>query len=190
MLTVRRTLLAALCLAAAAGLSVALLLKHFGVGTPVDALCGVGQASGCDIVNRSSYSSVFGVPLAAIGLVVYVSLSGSLLLSLFVGERVRAGVARMVLTVLGGALLVDLGLLWVQLGQLHAYCVLCILTYVAGAVAFGALITSRSADMAQTLSSGEGRLVAAGWLVGSLSAVITVAVYQTALSARPVSPTA
>jgi protein-disulfide isomerase/uncharacterized membrane protein len=190
MLTARRTFIAALCLAAAAGLSVALLLKHFGVGTPVDALCGIDQTGGCDIVNRSSYSQLLGIPLAAIGLVVYVSLAGSLLLSLFAGERVRAGVARMVLTVVGLSLLVDAGLLWLQATQLHAYCVLCILTYVAGASAFGALLTSRRADVGQTLGSGEGRLVAAGWLVGSLSAVITVAVYQTALSARPASPTA
>jgi serine/threonine-protein kinase len=188
MLTARRTLSALLSLLIAAALSVALLLKHYGVGTPADAVC--GPESGCDVVSQSAYASILGVPLAAIGLIFYVSLAGTLALATFAGKAVRTGVARLVLTALGVSLLVDLLLLGIQATQLHAYCVLCIATYLAGGAAFLALIEARRADVTQALGPGEGRLVVAGWLIGSLSAVVSVAVYQTALAARPSSPTA
>lgn len=188
MLTARRTLSALLSLVIAAALSVALLLKHYGVGTPADALC--GAESGCDVVSQSAYASILGVPLAAIGLIFYVSLAGTLTLSMFSGKAVRAGIARLVLTALGVSLLVDLILLGVQATQLHAYCVLCIATYLAGGFAFALLIAARRADVTQALGPGEGRLVVAGWLIGGLSAVVSVAAYQMALDARPKSPTA
>ncbi len=188
MLTTRRTLSALLSLLIAAALSVALLLKHYGVGTPADALC--GSESGCDVVTQSVYASILGVPLAAIGLIFYVSLAGTLALAMFSGKAVRAGIARLVLTALGVSLLIDLVLLGIQATQLHAYCILCIATYVMGAIAFGLLIAARRADVTQALGPGEGRLVVAGWLIGSLSAVVSVAVYQTALAARPNNPTA
>jgi len=188
MLTAQRTLSAFFSLVVAAALSGALLLKHYGVGTPADALC--GTQSGCDIVNQSAYASIVGVPLAAIGLVFYVSLAGTLALSMFAGAAVRAGIARLVFSALAVSLLADAILLGIQATQLHAYCVLCIGTYLAGALAFALLMTARRADVTQALGPGEGRLVMAGWLIGSVSAVISVGVYQTALAARPGNPTA
>ena len=55
---------------AGAGLSWALLAAHHGEGTAVGALCGetTSAPSGCDVVNRSPYASVGGIPLAALGL--------------------------------------------------------------------------------------------------------------------------
>src|SRR5258706_9028539 len=157
MLTARRTLSALLSLLIAAALSVALLLKHYGVGTPADALCGL--ESGCDVVNQSVYATILGVPLAALGLIFYVSLPGTLALAMFAGKAVRAGIARLVLTALGVSLLIDLLLLGIQATQLHAYCALCIATYLAGGAAFFALIAARRADVTQALGPGEGRLV-------------------------------
>lgn len=189
MLTARRTLLATLLLLVAAGLAAALLLKHYGVGTPADALCGVAEG-GCDVVNTSAYSQIAGLPLAAIGLVFYLSLAGSLVLALLAGDAVRLAIAKLAAVALGASLLVDLGLLAVQAFELKAYCVLCLLTYAMGASAFGALFGALRADASQVLAPGEGRLVVGGWLIGSLAATAAVATYHVALSARPASPTA
>lgn len=187
--TARRTLLAVVLLLVAAALSAALLLKHYGVGTPADALCAPGTG-GCDAVLQSRYAKLAGLPLAAIGLVFYVSLAGSLALALLAGEAVRAGIARLVASVLAVSLLIDLGLLAVQAFALQAYCALCILTYLMGAGAFGALFAALRADVSQVLAPGEGRLVVGGWLIGSLAATAAVATYHAALDARAGAPTA
>lgn len=184
MLTARRTLLAALLLGIAAALSASLLLKHYGVGTPADALCGPAQG-GCDVVNQSRYSTLGGLPLAAIGLVFYLSLAGSLLLTLLAGDAVRAALAKLAAAALALSLLADLALFGVQAFELEAYCILCILTYVLGAGAFAALFTALRADVGQALAPGEGRLVVGGWLIGSLAAVVAVGTYHLALGARP-----
>ena len=44
----------------------------------VDALCsGIGR---CDVVNASSYSTIAGIPIAALGLVMYLMIGGFTLL--------------------------------------------------------------------------------------------------------------
>lgn len=190
MLSARRTQAALLFLLLAASLAAALLLKHHGVGTPIDAMCGAETVSGCDVVNQSAYSKLLGVPLAAIGLVFYVTLAGSLALALFAGDAVRAGVARLALGALALSLAVDLVLLGLQAGQLHAYCVLCLLTYAMGASALVALWPARRAEVGQTLAAGEGRLVLVGSAIAALASIVAVATHQIALQARPSTPMA
>lgn len=190
MLSARRTLLAVVLLLAAASLSVALLLKHYGVGTPVDAICGSEERSGCDVVNQSAYSKLAGVPLAAIGLVFYVSLAGSLGLTLVAGDAARMATARVVLMALAASLAADLVLLGIQAAKLNAYCVLCLLTYVMGTAAFAAVWPARRAAVMPALAAGEGRLVVAGSLIASLAAIAAVSTYHVALEARPASPLA
>ncbi len=175
---------------AAALLSIALLLKHYGVGTPLDAVCGSEPQSGCDIVNQSAYSKLAGVPLAAVGLVFYVSLSATLGLATLASDAARAGIGRLASLALALSLAVDLLLLGLQATKLHAYCALCILTYAMGAGALAVLIVARRADIAPALAPGEGRLALSGGLVAGLVAVATVATYQVALAARPASPAA
>jgi vitamin-K-epoxide reductase (warfarin-sensitive) len=38
--------------------------------------CDIGESFNCDIVNRSVYSSVFGIPVALIGMLGYAALAG------------------------------------------------------------------------------------------------------------------
>lgn len=190
MLSARRMKAAVLFVLLAASLAAVLLLKHYGVGTPIDAICGAEGTSGCDVVNQSAYAKLFGVPIAAIGLAFYVTLAGSLALALFAGDAVRAGLARLALGALLLSLAVDLVLLGLQAGKLHAYCSLCLLTYAMGAAAAVALWPARSAPVGQPLAKGEGRLVLAGSLIVALASIVAVATYQVALAARPSSPAA
>jgi serine/threonine-protein kinase len=190
MLSARRTLLATLLSLAAALLSIALLLKHYGVGTPVDAICGSEPQSGCDIVNQSAYSKLAGVPLAALGLVFYVWLGATLGLATLASDAARAGIGRLATLALALSLAVDLLLFGLQATRLHAYCVLCILTYALGAGALAALFASRRAEIAPALAAGEGRLALAGGAAAGVVAVAIVATYQVALQARPASPAA
>ncbi|HEY6552283.1 MAG TPA: vitamin K epoxide reductase family protein, partial [Vicinamibacteria bacterium] len=126
----KRLLIAvALCLVGAA-VSGVLLLQHHGEGTAtaaVSQVCGEGQDSGCDKVNQSGYSVVFGFPLAAIGLFFYLSLIVLMTLGLLAPE-VRDSAAAAALTLLVMALVVDVGLLALQAFAIKAFCVLCLLT--------------------------------------------------------------
>jgi protein-disulfide isomerase/uncharacterized membrane protein len=184
----RRTSLALLLLLLAAALAAALLLKHYGVGTPADAICGAG-ATGCDVVNQSVYAKLGGVPLAAIGLVFYLSLAGALALATFAAEPVRAALARLVFLALSLSLVVDAVLFGLQASKLDAYCTLCLLTYGLGAGALVLLLPARGASLAP-LSAGEGRLAATGALTVAASTLVAAGAFQVALGGRPANPAA
>jgi uncharacterized membrane protein len=49
------------------------LQHHF--ATSKSAYCDIGEMFNCDIVNRSVYSSVFGIPVALIGMLGYAALA-------------------------------------------------------------------------------------------------------------------
>ena len=70
--TPRRLMLAiaALALAGAAVSSVS-LYHHY--GTSATAYCDIGENFNCDIVNRSTFSTVAGVPVALIGITGYLA---------------------------------------------------------------------------------------------------------------------
>jgi len=46
------------------------------------AYCDIGEAFSCDIVNRSQYSSILGIPVALVGMLGYGALAGLALLPL------------------------------------------------------------------------------------------------------------
>ena len=127
-------IVAALCLClAGAAVSGVLLLQHHGEPSVVSAVnqaCGDGQTSGCEDVARSSWSRFAGLPVAAWGLAFYLSLALLLALALAAPPELRDPLAGIVVAALALGLLVDLALLGVQAVAIHAYCALCILTYV------------------------------------------------------------
>jgi uncharacterized membrane protein len=83
--------------------------------------CDIDQTFNCDIVNRSEYSRVFGVPVAGIGLVGYI-----LLLALSRVNREKKLLSA--LLILGS--LVGLGysvyLTYIEVHVLVTYCILCL----------------------------------------------------------------
>jgi protein-disulfide isomerase/uncharacterized membrane protein len=186
--TVRIVAALCLCLAGAA-VSGLLLMQHHGEGTAVSAVnqaCGDGQTSGCEDVARSSWSRVAGVPVAAYGLAFYLSLALALALALVARGGVGDTLAGLVLAALAIGLVADLLLLGVQAFAIHAYCKLCILTYVLSAVGLVALLPARRAvrGTPATAAGLEGRLALAGWVLGTLAVAGAVFAANATLRSR------
>ena len=185
-------IVAALCLSlAGAAVSGLLLMQHHGEGPAVSAVnqaCGDGQTSGCEDVARSSWSRFAGLPVAAYGLAFYISLALALALALVAPGEIRDTLAGLVLAALALGLLVDLLLLGVQAFAIHAYCALCILTYLLSAAALFALLPARLAARGTLAAAGrpEGRLALAGWALGTLAVAGAVFAADASLGSRAV----
>ncbi len=189
-MTNRSRLVVVILLAAAgAALSWLLLLEHHGdaqATAAVAAVCGEGDHSGCEQVNRSAYAQVGGVPLAAAGLTFYTSLALLLALALLAGDDVQAAAALMGLVGLGLALAVDLWLLGVQALAIRSFCKLCLATYALNAVGLALLLPLRraAATFGAALGGGAGRQTVAGWAAASVAVVAAVASTETLLALR------
>jgi uncharacterized membrane protein len=83
--------------------------------------CDIGETFNCDIVNRSSYSSILGIPVALIGMLGYAALAG---LATVYREREDTP-----LLLLGGAvagLAFALYLTYIEARVLGVWCILCL----------------------------------------------------------------
>lgn len=83
--------------------------------------CDFGQSFNCDLVNRSEYSTVAGIPVALIGILGYATL---LAFATFYREKAETP-AILVLASLGG-LGFALYLTYVEKYILYAWCILCL----------------------------------------------------------------
>ena len=61
----------AIAVLAVAGIAVSAVSLQRHYAKSATAFCDVGEKFNCDIVNRSEYSSVMGIPVAAIGIAGY-----------------------------------------------------------------------------------------------------------------------
>lgn len=178
---------ALVAVAGGVALSAVLLFRHYGLDTGAlsAAVCDPAN-SGCAEVAASAWSAAAGIPLAAIGLAFFASLGFLVALSLFLGAPLRSRPARLALRLLGLALLVDVFLLGVQAFSIGAFCSLCLWTYAANVVAFGALLPAgllprrvrppATAEAGRAPSAGpswERRAVPAFW---AAAAVVAAAV--------------
>ncbi|MBI2572009.1 MAG: DsbA family protein [Candidatus Schekmanbacteria bacterium] len=185
-----RLLGAALLMAIAAGLSGVLLLEHYGALAPggvTAQLCGgtAGAPSGCETVGQSAYAAVGPVPLAAAGLLFYLSIAYLCVLATVAGEGdERAGAGFVAFGALVLAAVADLILLGVQAFAIDAYCRLCIATYVLGAGALLALLPVRGRALAvRALACTRiGRIVAASWIFGVVAMAMATAAGSVAAS--------
>jgi len=107
--------------------------------------CGEGLADPCYTVSQSPYSSMAGIPLAAMGLYAYLVLIFALLVADYAGgETYSRWAAALTLLLSGLSLAVDaaLGALLIYMGQ---FCTHCVATYVINALIFiAALIWARN----------------------------------------------
>ena len=110
--------IAALALAGAVVSSVS-LYHHY--GTDRTSYCDIGENFNCDIVNRSIYSAVAGVPVALIGIIGYVAL-----LALATIYRSKAETPAMLLICSLGGLGFALYLTYVEAFVLATWCILCL----------------------------------------------------------------
>jgi vitamin-K-epoxide reductase (warfarin-sensitive) len=138
-----RFLFAAIASLAVAGiiLSAISLQRHY--AKSATAFCDFGERFNCDIVNRSEYSTVMGIPVAGIGVVGY-----GVLLALATVYRAREETPlRLLLAALAG-LGFALYLTYVEGYVLGTWCVLCLssLGAIAGITLLAGLVKKRAAQ--------------------------------------------
>ena len=186
---VRRLLVALVIGLVGAALSGVLLMQHHGEPSAVSSVnqgCGDGQTSGCEEVARSPYSRVAGVPLAAVGLLFYLSLAVLAALAALGPPETTPPLAALVAIAFAVALVVDLGLLGLQAFSIKAFCKLCLATYALNAAGLAVLWPARRAvgEVRTTAGRTEGRLALGGWAVTTLAVAGGVLAADAALAAR------
>jgi len=94
------------------------------------AYCDFGQAFNCDIVNRSEYSEIFGIPVALIGMLGYGALAG-----LAVVYRERRDTPAMLFGSAAAGLAFASYLTYIEAHVLGVWCILCLSSFTLIAMA-------------------------------------------------------
>jgi vitamin-K-epoxide reductase (warfarin-sensitive) len=71
-----RRLMNLVAILAVCGVAVSSVSLQHHYATSKTAYCDIGEMFNCDIVNRSQYSSILGIPVAFIGMIGYAGLAG------------------------------------------------------------------------------------------------------------------
>jgi uncharacterized membrane protein len=111
----------AIAVLALAGIVVSSVSLHHHYGTSQTTYCDFGESFNCDIVNRSIYSTVLGVPDALIGILGYAGL-----LALATVYRAKAETPAMLLTASVAGLSFALYLTYIEAFVLATWCILCL----------------------------------------------------------------
>ncbi len=115
------------------------LQRHY--AKSASAFCDFGERFNCDIVNRSEYSSLMGIPVAGIGVAGY-----GILLGLATVYRLRAETPLRLLAAAGAGLGFALYLTYVEGYVLETWCILCLssLGLIAGITVLAGVVKARS----------------------------------------------
>jgi uncharacterized membrane protein len=115
------------------------LQRHYAKST--SAFCDVAEKFNCDIVNRSEYSSLMGIPVAAIGIVGY-----GTLLALATVYRSRAETPLRLLAAALAGLGFALYLTYIEGYVLDTWCILCLssLALIAAITVLAAVVKARA----------------------------------------------
>jgi uncharacterized membrane protein len=116
-----RRVLQAIAVLALAGMVVSSVSLYHHYGTSKTSYCDFGDSFNCDVVNRSVYSTVLGVPDALIGILGY-----GLLLALATIYRTKAETPFMLLLASTVGLGFALYLTYIEKFVLATWCVLCL----------------------------------------------------------------
>jgi len=116
-----RGLFLAVAVLAVAGVMVSAVSLQRHYAKAASAFCDFAERFNCDIVNRSEYSSVLGIPVAAIGIVGY-----GVLLALATVYRSRAETPLRLLVAAVAGLGFALYLTYVEGFVLDTWCILCL----------------------------------------------------------------
>src|SRR5205814_8789871 len=116
-----RRLMLAISVIAAAGVVVSSISLYHHFGTSKTSFCNFNESFNCDIVNRSTYSTILGVPVALIGILGYL-----LILALATVYRDKAEAPVMLFIASAGGLGFALYLTYIEKFVLAAWCVLCL----------------------------------------------------------------
>jgi uncharacterized membrane protein len=121
MTSIMRRVFQSIAILALAGVVVSSVSLHHHYGTTETSYCDFGASFNCDIVNRSIYSTVLGVPDALIGILGY-----GLLLALATFYRMKAETPYMLLIASTAGLGFALYLTYIEKFVLATWCVLCL----------------------------------------------------------------
>ncbi len=137
-----RVLYVAIAVLAAAGMAVSAVSLQRHYAKSATAFCEVGEKFNCDIVNRSEYSSVMGIPVAGIGVAGY-----GVLLALATAYRSRAETPLRLLVAALAGLGFALYLTYIEGYVLGTWCILCLssLGLIAGIAVLAGVVKARAA---------------------------------------------
>jgi len=100
--------------------------------SPSSPMICLGGGTGCDVVRASSYSNLWGVPLPAYGVLMYVTLALLIFAESLVGARLAELIRYAVTGIAGAGFLFSLYLSGIEAFVLHAWCTWCMIS--AGSV--------------------------------------------------------
>jgi len=106
---------------AVCGIAVSSVSLQHHYATSKTAYCDIGETLNCDIVNRSEYSSIFGMPVALIGMLGYAALVG-----LATVYRERQQTPAMLFSAAVAGLALALYLTYIEARVLGVWCILCL----------------------------------------------------------------
>ena len=130
----------AIAVLAVAGMAVSTVSLQRHYAKSATAFCDFGERFNCDVVNRSEWSSVMGIPVAGIGIVGY-----GLLLALATVYRSRVETPLRLLVAAVGGLGFALYLTYVEGYVLETWCILCLssLGLIAGIAVLAGVVKAR-----------------------------------------------
>jgi vitamin-K-epoxide reductase (warfarin-sensitive) len=114
-------LMSVVALLAVCGIAVSSLSLQHHYATSKTAYCEIGTTFNCDIVNRSEYSSILGIPVALIGMLGYAALAG-----LATAYRERRETPAMLFGGASAGLAFALYLTYIEGHVLGVWCILCL----------------------------------------------------------------
>jgi uncharacterized membrane protein len=132
-----RGLMSAVAILAVCGIVVSSVSLQHHYATSKTAYCDIGETFNCDIVNRSEYSSIFGIPVALIGMLGYAALAG-----LATVYRERRETPAMLFSAAAAGLTFAVYLTYIEARVLGVWCILCLssLALITTTTVFAAVI--------------------------------------------------
>ena len=116
-----RRLLNVIAILAVCGIVVSSVSLQHHYAKSKTAYCDIGETFNCDIVNRSSYSKILGIPVALIGMLGYAALAG-----LATVYRRREDTPTLILGGSVAGLAFALYLTYIEAHVLGVWCILCL----------------------------------------------------------------
>jgi uncharacterized membrane protein len=109
---------------ASLGIAISAFSLHHHLTSSKDSFCNLSQSFNCDLVNRSSYSTFLGVPVALIGILGYL-----LILALVTIYRQKAETPYILLIASVCGTVFALYLTYLEAYVIHAWCILCLSSF-------------------------------------------------------------